>query len=71
MATEAFRGYYGHCHADQRLDRAKCDEVYRDWALRSCLSRDVADQVLVAVLDGSIVGFGDLRLNTPEEGEAF
>jgi GNAT superfamily N-acetyltransferase len=69
VAAESFRGYLGHYHADKRLDRAKCDEVYISWALRSCVSRDVADEVLVADLDGSVAGFATLRLNSPEEGE--
>jgi len=41
-----------------------------DWAFRSCVSRDVADEVLVAHVAGSIIGFFTLRLNSPEEGEA-
>jgi GNAT superfamily N-acetyltransferase len=69
VATESFRGYFGHYHADERLDRAKCDEVYVSWAYRSCVSREVADEVLVADLNGSIVGFATLRLNSAEEGE--
>jgi len=69
VAAKVFRGYFGHYHADDRLDRKKCDEVYADWAFRSCVSRDVADEVLVADLDGSIVGFATLRLNSSEEGE--
>ena len=69
VATEAFRGYLGHYHADRRLDRTKCDEAYISWAFRSCMSREVADEVLVADLQGSIVGFGTLRLNSSEEGE--
>ena len=69
VAAEAFRGYFGHYHADDRLDRSKCDEVYISWAFLSCVSRDVADEVLVADLDGCIIGFATLRLNSQEEGE--
>jgi GNAT superfamily N-acetyltransferase len=70
VAAEAYRGYLGHYHADERLDRAKCDETYVSWALRSCASRDVADEVLIAEIEGSIVGYFTLRLNNLEEGEA-
>src|SRR3972149_1509874 len=63
VAAESLRGYFGHYHADERLGRQECDEVYTSWALRSCLSRDVADEVLVADLGGNIVGFATLRLN--------
>lgn len=70
VATESFHGYVGHYHADARLERAKCDEAYTSWALRSCASRDVADEVLVAEQDGELVGYFTLRLNSPAEGEA-
>jgi GNAT superfamily N-acetyltransferase len=68
VAREAFRGYRGHYHADPRLDPSKCDEAYQSWAQRSCLSRDVAGEVLVAD-DGQVAGFATLRLNDPHEGE--
>jgi len=71
IAAESFRGYFGHYHADKRLDRTKCDEIYISWAYRSCISRDVADEVLVADMNGSIVGFATLRLNNAEEGEGI
>ena len=69
VAAESFRGYFGHYHADPRLDKEKCDEAYISWAVRSCVSREVADEVLVAVEGESILGFATLRLNSPEEGE--
>jgi GNAT superfamily N-acetyltransferase len=68
LAGRAFRAYNGHYHADERLDRAACDAVYESWAYRSCLSRQVADEVLAAAPDGQITGFITLRLNG-EEGE--
>jgi GNAT superfamily N-acetyltransferase len=69
IAQQAFQGYYGHYHADPRLDPKLCDEAYISWAERSCLARDVADEVLVAELDGRLAGFATLRQNNPEEGE--
>jgi len=69
IASDAFRGYYGHYHADPRLDKYKCDEAYVSWAVRSCLSKEVADEVLVAERDGDLVGFATMRLNNPSEGE--
>ncbi len=71
VAGQAFRGYLGHYHADERLDRRQCDEVYKSWALRSCLSRDVAEEVLVASLGDSIVGFLTLRMASSEEGHGI
>lgn len=69
VAAKCFRDYLGHYHADARLDRSKCDDVYVSWAVRSCVSREVADEVLVAERSGEIVGFGVVRLNSKEEGE--
>ncbi|MBI5670376.1 MAG: GNAT family N-acetyltransferase [Chloroflexi bacterium] len=61
LAARAFAGYNGHYHADTRLDRAACDAVYRDWAVRSCLSQQVADKVLVAEADGRMAGFVTIK----------
>jgi len=69
VAAESFRGYLGHYYADERLDRAKCDEVYTSWTLRLCNSVEPTDSVLVAELDGSIVAFGAMRVNNTAEGE--
>jgi GNAT superfamily N-acetyltransferase len=69
VASRAFSDYFGHYHADSRLDHDKAGEGYTEWAMRSCVSREVADEVLVADMDGKIVGFATLRLNNPEEGE--
>ena len=68
LATEAFRGYVGHYHADPRLDRVKCDETYASWAYRATTMKEVADHVLVGELNGSLAGFIALKLNSPEEG---
>jgi len=69
IAQGAFRGYYGHYHADERLNRLACNEVYIDWAFRSCLSKDMADMVLVAELGNSVVGFATLQIKSPDTGE--
>jgi GNAT superfamily N-acetyltransferase len=69
VATAAFQGYYGHYHADPNLDPKKCDEGYVSWAVRSCTSKQVASEVLVAEIDDNVVGFATLRLNSAEEGE--
>ncbi len=69
IATEAFKGYLGHYHADQNLDKTKCDEVYIDWAYRSCSSKAVADEVFVAEFMGEIIGFGTVKVNSSGEGQ--
>lgn len=57
VAAGAFRGYFGHYHADPRLDRAKADAVYVSWAERSCLDPSAASKVLVAEHEGRVAGF--------------
>jgi ribosomal protein S18 acetylase RimI-like enzyme len=69
VAAAAFEGYYGHYHADSELDRRKCNESYISWAVRSCTSKQVATNVLVAEIDKKIVGFLTLRRNSPKEVE--
>jgi len=69
VAAASFKGYFGHYHADPRLDRKKSDKGYMSWAVRSCVSKEVANEVLIAERDGRIVGFATLRINSPQEGE--
>jgi len=69
VAAAAFRGYVSHYHADSRLDRSKCDEIYVDWAQRACQSRGEEDEVLLAESEGSAAGYFICALNTPEEAD--
>lgn len=69
VAASAFHGYFSHYHVDRRLPQEKCDAVFKDWTRRSCTDRSVANEVLIAELDGQVKGFATLRLNSPEEGE--
>lgn len=72
VAEKAFKNYFGHYHADSRLDQKSCDAVYADWAYRSCLDRSVADSVFVSETDGSIDGFATFKIHSEEvEGVLF
>lgn len=73
IARTAFRGYDGHYHADPRLDRTACDELYVDWAGRSCSQKELADEVLIAEPDGNPVGFLTLKKtgNTEADGRLY
>ena len=65
IARESFKGYFGHYHADPRLDRKLCDEIYASWAMNACISKDVADDVLVATEDDkTILGFLTLKIKS-------
>jgi GNAT superfamily N-acetyltransferase len=69
LAEKAFRDYRSHYHADRRLDPRKSDQVYPSWAFRTCVSREAADQVLVAECEGAVAGFASIRLNGLEEAD--
>lgn len=71
IAAEAFDGYRGHYHADSMLNKKKSNEVYADWAYRSCLHTEKDSQVFVAELKDKIIGFGVVRINSPDEGQGL
>ena len=61
IALKAFHGYGGHYHADPRLDDRLCDQVYGDWAYRSCAG-DSPDHVIVTEVDGRLAGFATAKM---------
>jgi hypothetical protein len=65
LSAECFKGYRGHYYSDPRLDPAKCEEIYPDWAYRACISRDVASRVIVGDMGNELSGFVTLRLVHP------
>ena len=69
LARAAFANYYGHYHADPKLDPRKSTEVYIDWAERCCTDPAAANLVLVAEAEDKLVGFRALRVNSPTQGE--
>ncbi len=69
IAREAFRGYFGHYHADPRLERPLADDGYQSWAYRSCVEPGFCDQVLIAEYRDRMVGFVTLKLHQGTEGE--
>ncbi len=68
IARSSFADYYGHYHADSRLDRRSADEAYVDWAVRSGRG-ELADQVIVAEVDGEPAGFGTFRVDPDGAGD--
>ncbi len=63
IARQAFRGYDSHYHADPRLDRLACDELYVDWAERACSQKGLADVVFVADSTKGILGFLAMKMD--------
>jgi GNAT superfamily N-acetyltransferase len=68
-AAEAFRGYFGHYHADPRLNPAQCDAVYSSWAYRACTVPGVADAVLLAECDGALAGLLTVKVREASHGD--
>jgi ribosomal protein S18 acetylase RimI-like enzyme len=69
IARECFEHYSGHYHADPRLDRTACREVYASWARACCTAQGPDDFVLVAGDRGYRVGFSCFRRSSSGEGE--
>lgn len=71
VAIQSFGGYMGHFHADARLSRDRCDTVYSEWAANSCRDKKLADDVLVAVREGEILGFATMKGIGPTASEGI
>lgn len=69
IAQQSFFGYFGHYHADNNLEKSVCDELYVDWARRSCLDIKVADAVLAKFDNDIITGFVTLKIISDNTGE--
>jgi len=69
VAKIAFSGFAGHYHADPRLSNDDCDMVYGSWAANSCMSKQVADEVLVIVHNNAIAGFLTLKCSASDTAE--
>jgi dTDP-4-amino-4,6-dideoxy-D-galactose acyltransferase len=54
-------------YADERFDRARCDELYATWIEKSC--RGWADAVFVAEHDGRAAGYVTCHLRAARRGE--
>lgn len=70
LSKETFKGYFGHYHADERLSISDCDQVYADWAKRSCVEKTVADDVILALDSKKIVAFATMK-NHGDKGEGI
>ncbi len=68
IARECFREYLGHYHADRRLAREACTEVYASWARSSC--ENVGPDAFVLVAGSPRPdGFSTFRRTASGEGE--
>ena len=61
VAAESFKGYFGHYHADPRLNRADCDSVYSSWAKNSCKKGNLADGVMLIKNESEITAFATVK----------
>src|SRR5262249_9679157 len=72
LAALAFQGYQGHYHADKRLDRSRCDEVYSSWASNCCRGGEFCDHMILiaSANDGEIAAFAALKRRDDAELDA-
>jgi len=71
LAADAFRDSATHYHADPRLERERCGQVYRGWLLEACRGRSPQQEVFVAEQAGRPIGFGVARIRPSGEVEAM
>ena len=67
IARTLYVNHVGHYHNDPRLDRGKSSELYAMMARDSCLGQKVASIMLVAEIEGKVVGFHSHRV-VPQKG---
>jgi ribosomal protein S18 acetylase RimI-like enzyme len=56
IAAESFQDY-GHYSKNEKTEVANTSRIYEDWARRSCLNKDIADNIIVAEKSGNVAGF--------------
>lgn len=61
VADKSFAGYPSHYAMDLRLNQSAASEVYKDWAHRSCLDRNMATDVLCKISESEVVSFVSLK----------
>ena len=71
VARQAFSNWIGHYHADPRLPKDKCTEVYVDMIRRSCDEKDVVDFVFVAETHGEVLCFCTGKITKDKVGEGI
>jgi len=52
---------FGHYFADERLDRKKCLEIYKDWTRNVCTKKEYADVVYAAYDNEKPIGYFAFR----------
>jgi hypothetical protein len=68
IAADSFRNY-GHYSTDERTKVADSAVIYQDWARRSCLSKDWADHIVVAEVNGMVAGFLSLKVGLEDQAQ--
>ncbi len=71
LAARAFRDSSTHYHADPRIEREQCGQVYRGWLLDACRGRGPKQEVFVAEQAGRPIGFGVASIRPSGEVEAM
>ena len=67
IAEQAFHTY-GHYYADDRL-KNQTSAIYKEWALNSCLNKQIADKVIIAEFQGNVIGFLTFKIQENDQGK--
>ncbi|HWX00140.1 GNAT family N-acetyltransferase [Collimonas sp.] len=57
LAGRSFSNYFGHYHADPKLNKSDADQVYSSWAANSCRGNFFSDPVFLICQKEQIVAF--------------
>lgn len=61
IAADSFEEY-GHYSNNERTASIGVSLIYKDWARRSCIGNDLVDHIVVAEIEGVVVGFLSLKI---------
>lgn len=67
IAEQAFQNY-GHYYADEIL-RHETSSIYKEWAQNSCKNNDIADKIIVAEMEGEVIGFLTFKIQENAAGK--
>ena len=69
LSKIAFSPFGGHYHTDPHITPEQANNVYYDWARRSCTEPGEADHIIVAERRGVVAGYVTLKVYGDGDGE--
>jgi GNAT superfamily N-acetyltransferase len=69
LAAKTFRDFFGHYHADPKLNKRDADLVYSSWAANSCVDCNLADVIFLISYGEKVIGFLTVKKTDSETCE--